>query len=480
MLKIRKAVIALIGMAALLLSMAPAFAQAPIEIKMWIAFTDYRLDWAREKAAQFNEVFPQYNVVVEGYDNYEALFAATALAFEQGSQPAIVQYFEAATQNALDAKKPNGDPQFKPIVEALAGRTAVNGLETAFDDIVDAVRDYYTIDGEFASMPWNTSSAIMFSNKEMLEAAGVTEIPSTWAEVEAACEMILAMENAPRNCITWPNHGWFFEQSVAQQGADLVNNGNGRQGRATETFVAGDAALAYVSWWKEMADKGYYIYTGVQRDWTGVYNAFIAQDVAMMIYSSSDTIPATNDAIANGFTAVASFMPYNEEVGYTGNLIGGATLWLTDGLAPEAEDGALTWLIWFNNTENAAEWHQVTGYIAIRKSSVELLSTPEWYDAIAASASSIWMANEVIQSARGQAWFDALPNARVAGDQLAAAQPSTATAGAIVGGFPAIRNEVTGAIEAILVNNLDVTETMTQAQARANNILEEYNLLNVE
>lgn len=454
MLKIRKAMVALIGAFALLLSIAPALAQTPTEVKMWIAFGDYRCDWAREKAAAFNEVFPQYNVVVDCYDNYEVLFAAAALAFEQGSQPAIIQYFEAATQNALDARKPDGTPQFKPIVEAIGDRSEINGLSPDFDDIVDAVRDYYTIDGEFASMPWNTSSAIMFSNQEMLEAAGVTEIPDTWAEVEAACEAVLAMPNAPRNCISWPNHGWFFEQSVGQQGADLVNNGNGRLDRATETFIAGEAGLAYVSWWKEITDKGYYIYTGVQRDWNGVSNVFLAQDVAMIIHSSSDTTTITNGAAENGFTAVASFMPHNGEVGYAGNLIGGATLWLTDGLAPEVEDGALTWLIWFNNTENAAEWHQITGYIAIRKSSVELLES--------------------------QGWFDEFPNARVAGDQLAAATPSTATAGAIVGGFPAIRNEVTGAIEAVLVNNVDVTEAMTEAQTKANNILEEYNLLNVE
>jgi sn-glycerol 3-phosphate transport system substrate-binding protein len=454
MLKARKMLFGLLGVAALMLGMVPAMAQEPTEVKVWIAFTDARLDWAREKALAFNEQFPQYNVVIEGYDNYEALFAATALAFEQGSQPAIVQYFEAATQDALDAKQPNGDAQFKPIVEAIGDRTEINGLEPNFDDIVDAVRDYYTVDGEFASMPWNTSSAIMFSNQEMLDAAGVMEIPTTWAEVEAACAMIMAMEDAPANCITWPNHGWFFEQSVGQQGADLVNNGNGREARATETAIASEAAVAYVSWWKEMADMGYYIYTGVQRDWNGVSNLFLAQDVAMIVYSSSDTTLLTTGAADNGFTAVASFMPHNGDVEYAGNLIGGATLWLTNGLSTEAEDGALTFLMWFSNTENAAEWHQVTGYIAIRKSSVELLES--------------------------QGWFDELPNARVAGDQLAAATPSSATAGAIVGGLPAIRNEVTGAIEDILVNGTDVTAGLTVAQENANRIVEEYNLLNAE
>ncbi len=449
---IRKSMLLLLALAFSVIAVAPALAQNPIEVKVWIAFTDGRLDWAREKAAAFNQQFPQYNVIIEGYDNYETLFASTALAFENNTQPSVVQYFEAATQNALDAKTASGEPQFKPIFEALAGREEVNGIRADFDDIVPAVRNYYTIDGQFASMPWNTSSAIMFSNANMLEAAGVESIPDTWAGIEEACAKIMAMENAPAHCITWPNHGWFFEQSVAQQGAELVNNGNGRQARATETFIASDAAIAFVSWWKSMQDKGYYVYTGAQRDWTGTYNAFIAQNVAFLIYSSSDTTLITKDAREAGFEAVASFMPHNGDVEYVGNLIGGATLWLTNGLSKEAEDAALTFLLWFSNTENAAEWHQVTGYIPIRTSAVELLEA--------------------------QGWYEENPNSRVASAQLAAAKPSSATAGALVGGFPAIRNVVTTAIENILVNNADVVETLKAAQQDANRILEEYNLLN--
>jgi sn-glycerol 3-phosphate transport system substrate-binding protein len=442
----------MLGMMVILAALAvPAFAQEePIEIPVWIAFTDYRLDWARERAAEFNEAFPQYNVTVEGYANYEDILTAANLAFEQGTQPAIVQFFEAGTQDARDANF-EGTPFFKPIEEAIAGREEINGLPVVLDDYVAPVVSYYSLDGQFTSMPWNTSSAIMFVNQTMLDAAGVEAIPTTWEEIEAACAAIMALEDAPANCITWPNHGWFFEQSVAQQGADLVNNGNGREARATETFVASDAAINYVQWWKDLQDAGYYIYTGVQLDWTGTYNAFIAQDVAMLIYSSSDTTALTNDGAEAGFEVVAAPMPYNQETGYTGNLIGGASLWLANGLAPEVEDGALTFLLDFTNTENAADWHKVTGYIPITNSAIELLEE--------------------------EGWFEENPNSRVASEQLANSEQTSATAGALVGAFPGIRNAVTTAIEDILVNGTDVTEALTAAQDEANTLLEEYNLL---
>lgn len=433
-----------------LVALAPAMAQDKIQIPVWIAFTDYRLDWAREVAAEFNAAFPQYEVTIEGYSNYEDIFAAASLAFEQGTQPAIVQYFEAATQDARDASF-NGVPQFKSVAEAFGDRTEVNGLPVNFDDFIDAARNYYTLDGKFTSFPWNTSSAIMFSNKTMLDAAGVESIPATWAEVEAACEKIMAMENAPANCITWPNHGWFFEQAVAMQGADLVNNGNGREARATETFLNSDAGIAFVSWWKDLQDKGYYIYTGAQRDWTGTQQAFIAGQVAMLIYSSSDTTAITKDGAAAGFEVVASFYPHNQDVEYVGNLIGGASLWLSNNLSPEVEEGALTFLLYFTNTENAADWHRVTGYVPITKSAIELLES--------------------------EGWYEENPNSLVASAQLAAAKPTSATAGAIFGNFPAIRNILTTAIEDVLVNDRDVVEALTEAKELADESLAEYNLL---
>lgn len=435
-----------------LLAVVPAFAQEPINIPVWIAFTDAsRLGWSQERAAEFNEMFPQYNVTIEGYANYEELFAATALAAEQGSLPAIVQYFEVATQDARDSG------YFKSIAEALGDRTEVNGVPVDLDDFVAPVSAYYTLDGQFTSMPWNTSSAIWFSNMTILNEAGVDTPPATWDEVEATCEAVMALDNAPEYCWTFPNHGWFFEQWLAQQNAEFANNGNGREARATEVTFNSEAGIAILAWLKDMHDKGYLYYSGAQGgdSWATVDQAFGSQQVAMAAYSSSDTKLYTDTGAENGFEVVASFLPYNDDTGWTGNLIGGASLWLVDGLAPEVEDGALTFLLWFTNTENAASWHQVTGYIPVRESAAAMLTE--------------------------QGWFDENPNFRVAGDQLSQSEVTSATSGALLGAFPSIRNVVTQAIDTVLLTpDADPATVLNDAAAEANTILEEYNLLNAE
>jgi sn-glycerol 3-phosphate transport system substrate-binding protein len=424
------------------------------EIQVWIGFTDYRLDWARDVAVEFEERHPEYSVDVQGYDDYETLFQNVQLAAEQGSPPAIAQYFEVATQEARDARTPSGDPLFADLEAAIDGRDEILGEPVVLDDVVDAVRDYYTLDGQFTSMPWNTSSAILFANMTVLEEAGVDAPPATWDEVEATCEAVADLDDAPQACISWPNHGWFFEQSLGQQGATLADNDNGRSARATTVDLSSDAAIDFVQYWADLEDAGHYIYTGTQRDWGGTYNAFVAQEIPLLLYSSSDTTVIQEDGEEAGFEVLAAPMPRNADAAFAGNLIGGATLWLSEGLDEVTQDGALAFLQFFNNPENAADWHKVTGYVPITESAISLLED--------------------------EGWFDDNPNQRVAGDQIAAADGSVATQGAILGSFVAIRDVVTGAVEEILVDDVDVTERMSRATEEAQALLDDYNALFAE
>jgi sn-glycerol 3-phosphate transport system substrate-binding protein len=89
------------------------------------------------------------------------------------------------------------------------------------------------------------------------------------------------------------------------------------------------------------------------------------------------------------------------------------------------------------------------------------------------------MDNATIQGSAGTSWFETNPNFRVAADQLAGSQSTVATAGALMGEFPAIRNIVTAAIDqALLTDGADIQAILDQAAADANTTLGEYNALN--
>jgi sn-glycerol 3-phosphate transport system substrate-binding protein len=171
----------------------------------------------------------------------------------------------------------------------------------------------------------------------------------------------------------------------------------------------------------------------------------------MIITSSADAANISNAASENEIDVVTSRMPYNEEVGWTGNLIGGASLWLVDELEPAVEEGALAFMLWLNNTENAAEWHQVTGYLPIRQSSVELLES--------------------------QGWFEENPNFYTASDQINNSSVTIATQGALLGSFPQTRDIITQTMEELMLNGGDPVAAMGAANDEANALLAEYNSL---
>lgn len=425
-------------------------ADAPCEINALIGFTDHRFDWAVERAVEFGEMFPQYVVNLESFSDYEILLDSYILSQEQGDPPEIMQLFEVGTQFAIDSG------YFKAASEIIAGRDEVLGQAVDFDDIIPVVSSYYTIGGDWSSVAWNTSTPILYANMNILGEAGVEELPTTWQEVETTCAQLQPLVDAGtiNGCIVWPNHGWFFEQWLAQQNTELVNNGNGREARPTEVMLTSDAALNIVQWHKDMYQQGYYAYSGKQRDWSGAVQSFNSQLLPLIMTSSASAGGIVRNATENGVEVGTSNMVYDAEVGWTGNILGGATMWITDGLEPEIEEGAMAFLLFFSNTENSASWHQTSGYVPVRNSSVALLEE--------------------------QGWYEANPNFLTASIQLGESQVTIATQGAIFGTFVETRNIITQAIEDAMLTGGDVAEIMAAAEEEANVLLEEYNLLYVD
>jgi sn-glycerol 3-phosphate transport system substrate-binding protein len=253
-------------------------------------------------------------------------------------------------------------------------------------------------------------------------------------------------------CVTWPNHGWFYEQSIAQQGATLVNNDNGRSAGPPRSTSTSDASIDYVEFWKGLQDKGHYVYTGVQRDWGGTYDLFAAQGVPFLIYSSSDTTLLTDEGKNGGFEVEAAFMPRNADRPRAAATSSAAPPCGSSTGCPRAtSDAALAFLNFLNNPENAADWHRVTGYIPITEASVAC--------------------------SRSEGWFDENPNSRVANEQLAAAPATPATAGALMGNFVNIRERGDRGHRGHPRQRPRPGHPDGGAQAEAQRLLDEYNEL---
>ena len=347
----------------------PVFAQGDeIEIVFWHAFGDEnRSSWVMEVAEDFMAENPGVNIVVEPQASYRDTLNGAILAAGQGTAPHIVQVFEVGSQLALDSDV------FIPVSSVVSEEDLAT-----LDDIVPAVRDYYSIGDDQWSLPWNSSNAILYYNVEVFEELGL-EVPTTYSEVLDVCEMIVSETELP-SCIGWNMHAWFVEQWMAEQGALLANNDNGRAETATEIYLEDDAMMNIFEWWNELDDMGYYTYTGGQEDWNGSDALFTGQQVAMHLTSTADIVNITEAAEEAGFTVGTAYLPIPDDVERNGVVIGGASIWLTADHPQEELEVAAKFMLFLGNEENGVTWHQRTGYFPIRFSSLDALEADGWFE----------------------------------------------------------------------------------------------------
>jgi len=406
------------------------------------------VDPIRRQAEMFNRKHPEYEVVIEAV-GVGAYLREVNRAARDGSAPHLASYQYTFLQEAQDIRDADGNPLFSSVTKEIGGRDEILGEPVVLDDVVSNMRAYHTFDGDMRSMPRNTSTIVLFSNMDALRAAGITEPPSTWGEVEAACAALAGRQGARRGGITWPNFGWLFQMSVAQQGALLADHDNGRSGRAEKVEYLSPEMQAYVTWWRDLHRAGHYYYTGKSSDWWGCMEAFAAGDVAMMLSSSVEAGPIVRAGRRAGFEVQASRMPYNENAPYVGNLIGGESLWLRAGLDDRTRDGALAFSQFMNSPRNAtAVYDHGRTFVPTTEASIELLT--------------------------GEGWFDRHPYYRAAIDQIRETTDSYATRGVVWGNFLPIQSAAVQAMHDVLTTDADVTARLAQANDQAQQLLDDY------
>ena len=233
---------------------------------------------------------------------------------------------------------------------------------------------------------------------------------------------------------------------MAEQGALLVNNNNGRDGRATEVLLTSDAAKNIVNWIKTLNDNGYYTYTGTLEDWDGS-DAIFTEGQVMFHITSTANIGNIVEA-ASGFEVDTAPLPIPAESERTGVIVGGASVWVMEGHPEDELTAARDFILYMTNTENMESWHKLTGYFPVRNSSVDALEQ--------------------------EGWFTENPRFEVAFDQMLSTETVPATAGALMGPFPEIRTIIEEAIQKVL-NGQEVDAALEEAKRLADNALEQYN-----
>ncbi len=158
-------------------------ALAQTEIQFWHAMGGATGERVDKIAADFNANQSEYKIIPVNKGNYTETMTAAIAAFRAKEQPALVQVFEVGTATMMAAKG-----AIYPVEQLM------NDTGEPFDKsgFLPAVISYYqTPDGELLSMPFNSSTPVLWYNKDALDAAGA-KVPTTWADVKETSAKLVA------------------------------------------------------------------------------------------------------------------------------------------------------------------------------------------------------------------------------------------------------------------------------------------------
>jgi sn-glycerol 3-phosphate transport system substrate-binding protein len=359
--------------------------------------------------------------------------------------PALVQIEDISTQLMIDSG------EITPVQDFI------DQEDYDLSNFEPLVLDYYRVGDRLYSMPFNLSSPILYYDKNDFREVGLDpeRPPQTLEEVKEYSEKLLkkdASGNVTRSGISLEVSPWHFEQMLAKAGALFVDNGNGREGRATEAVFNGPEGKAIFQWWAEMVKSD--LAFNVGRNPGGADNLLaIASGRASMTIATSAALRSVFNVLeaggAPGVELGVGPMPAPQSPG-GGVVVGGASLWIVKA-RPEAEqEAAWKFIKFLVEPAQQARWYAGSGYFPIRRDA---------FDEPAA------------QEAEAR-----YPYLRVAPEQLQEGARNRATQGFLLGPSAKARSEVIAtAIESMILTGASPEEAIDRAARDATALIEEYN-----
>jgi len=420
-------------------------AAAQTDIQWWHAMggeLGVKLD---SMVAAYNASQSDFKVTASYKGTYTETMTAAIAAFRAGEQPAIVQVFEVGTGTMMAAKG-----AVYPVYQLMAD------MGEPFDPagFLPAVVGYYTdTQGNLLSMPFNSSTPILYYNKDVFEKAGLDREtpPATWAQVEEFSARI--MESGAAKCgfttgwISWAQ----LENLSAWHNQPIGTLENGFGGLATELAVNGPVQHKHWENLKTWQDSGVFQYGGPGGG-DDAPPKFYAQECA--IYMNSSASRAGVVANAKDFEVGYGMLPYYDDVegAPQNSIIGGATLWVLQGRDDEQYKGVADFFTYLSSPEVQADWHQFSGYLPITQAAYDLSTE--------------------------QGFYTTNPGAEVSIKQITLNAPTANSKGLRFGSYVQIRGIIDEEFQALLSGGKDAKTALDAVVLRGNVLIREFEAAN--
>jgi sn-glycerol 3-phosphate transport system substrate-binding protein len=432
----------LIAGAAALAATRPAFAQtgAKTQIVFWHAMTAALGEQVNRICDSFNASQSAVAVTPIYKGSYPEVLTAAIAAWRAGQAPHLVQMFEVGTGSMLAAG---------PAVKQVWQLVQETGVSLDPKIYIPAVRGYYSLsDGRMASMPFNSSTAMMWYNKDAFEKAGLDPEapPKTWQEVVTTARTIKEKNAATIPMTTsWPT--WIqFEEYSAIHNIPFATKADGFDGLEAELVINTPPFVKHLQRLLDMAKEGTFKYGG--RD-TAADPLLLSGQAAIAFNSSGERGDLVKSA---KFRWGEAFLPYDPEINPKpiNSIIGGASLWTMTAptRTPADYKGVAQLLAFMSTPEQAALWHQNTGYVPVTFAGYEL--------------------------SKQQGFYQKNPGADLPIEQLTRGTVTDNSRGFRLGRMPEIRNIIQEEMENALQGKQGAQQALDNSVTRGNKVLRDF------
>jgi sn-glycerol 3-phosphate transport system substrate-binding protein len=346
-----KRIVVIAGFASLLTLTSPGARAAGFDF--WYSHTGPIANAIQSLCNGFNAAQDRHRVRCTSPGTYEQTMQKTIAAYRAGKQPAVVEIYDIGTLDLMLSEA------VYPVFQLMKD----NGRDVDWQDYVNAARSYYsTSAGDLYSLPFNTSTVVLYTNTAKLAAAGVKNAPQTWEDFEAAAGKLKA---AGQTCPTVSDFNpWIMlEQVNAAQGEPLATGSNGRAGLGAEYVFNTGVHRRFMQDVMRWRTRGLLIDAAATRSGNQTL-AFANGECAMAI----DATSAWGAIKAAGMVdAGVSLLPVYAGTVRHNTVTGGASLWVMQGHDAAVYQAVAAFFDYLRQPQNQIAFAQKTGYVPVTK-----------------------------------------------------------------------------------------------------------------
>jgi len=418
-----------------------ASSEGPVRIDLWHSETAANQDTLKGLIDRFNASQDQVKVRPIYQGTTTETLAKLVTSLRSGQVPAVALMYDVDTQRLIDSGA------FVPIQDFVDR----DGYDLS--DLDQRAVKYYTVQDQLWGMPFAANVPLLYYNKTMFHEVGLNpdRPPQDLEELRRYSEKILqrdASGQVTRSGIALDIRLW-TDMVLAQHGDFLVNNDNGREGRATEALFDNDTGRWFFQWWHDMVSDGLAFNAGRNPTFVDTFLAMSSGRAAMAL-SYASALRSVVDALEGGVQGAevgVGAMPGVPGSMESPSFLGNA-LWILSSRPVEEQEAAWKLIQWLVEPEQQAEWFAGSGYLPVSLSSLDLPA-----------------AREVVTR---------YPLFQIALDSYRKGSVTSASLGALLGPFPEVHENILRAVEEMLYGTKEPLQALEDAAAASNRAIEEY------